>query len=483
MRILSPLAGTLLLVSPLTAQGVALAENFELGVPPPGWSQVQHNALAAGWRPSGDGRAWHQDESSAVGACDDELISPVLDLSGFTQVYAHFSCELRYADYLANHPGSSGDGETDLFVRVAGGSWTEAWTDTRLVASTDILTVDLSPYVAGQASVEFAFRYYGTFAHETWVDWVQVDDDPVAPPPPPPPPVNWVVNLPSSFRALSAGGTADEDFEPWAGVPPAYMALTSVVAATGQSDPDGWCSIAGATYPAAGGVRCLEMGIRPGSTNFHYARNALVLGLDGTGTTGLLALRFWAINFGEENQAFDGVWISVDGAAWYHMLTSWTGLPAAWAPTSLDLRSTRDLTDGPFYLMFSQEDNFPYATTDGIGVDSLELDMGGPPPPPPPSLTRTGPCPGIIQLDLDHLTPRGTVILLYGPAGSFTQNYPSQPCLGLTIDIRAPVIAGTLPINASGQAHTSFFAPVFGCGLTVQAVDLSTCTATNAVVL
>lgn len=163
------------LSSTLSAQTVLLREDFTVSVPPAGWSQVKHNSAAQGWIKSADNRAWHEDEPTSVGATDDELISPVINCTGHATVTATFQTELYWSTYLANHPNSQGDGENDLYVRVNGGAWTEVWTDTRTVNSNDQITVDISAVAAGQANVEIAFRFYGTYAQEWWVDWVQVD--------------------------------------------------------------------------------------------------------------------------------------------------------------------------------------------------------------------------------------------------------------------------------------------------------------------
>ncbi len=473
----------LVLAASASAQNVVLREDFNVAVPPAGWSQVKNNPLAQGWIKSTDGRAWHEDESSSIGACDDELISPVLDLAAVPSVYAHFKSQLNFAGYLANNPNSVGDGETDLYVRINGGSWVEAWTDTRVASTTDTISVDLSSFVGGQSNVEFALRYYGTFAHETWFDWIQIDDSATAPPPPPPPPVNWTVNLPGSFSPLTPGGTVTDDLEAYAGVLPSHMAATAINSTTGLPDPEAWCTIAGGTWASASGVRNLEMGLLPGSTNYHNVRNALVIGLDGTGTTGVPEVRFNAIDHGEETNAFDGVWISQDGATWYQVYgatVGWGPLPQAWTAVIVDTRSVANLTTGPFYLMFGQEDNFPYANLDGVGIDDISVDAGGSAG---PALAKSGACPGAVTLDVSNCTASASIAVLYGPGGSYTQNNPSKPCLGLTIDIAVPSVGAVLSTDGAGAASLSFNAPGGACGLTVQVVDLTTCTATNTVVL
>ena len=461
-----------LLAGGLQAQQVALTEHFGSGVPPAGWSQVRHNPQSAGWIQSAAGEAWHEDEAASVGACDDELISPVLDLSAFGAVYAHFETRLAFANYLANHPNSLGDGENDLYVRIGGGAWTEVWTDARTVNGVGVITVDLTTVAAGQSQVEFAFRYYGTFAQEWWIDAVQISDSPT-------PPVFGTMldlNLPSA--AIRANGICD-GFEIYGGTLPPHMAVTVRDSNTGLPDPEGWASIAGGTYPAYAGARNLELGLAPGVTNYHDVAAALVIGFDGRGTRDL-QLDFHVVDHGEEAHAIDGVWLSSDGVEWLRVFGPWTPLPPAWTAAHVDLSPYGALTGGLFYLAFVQEDNFPYANLDGIGVDEVCL---GDPPPPPFTLAVSGACPGAITLDLANATAGRSVLILYGAPGAFVQGNPSQACYGLAVGLAAPTLGAVVGADAAGAASLTFQAPGAACGFTVQAVDLGSCRASNTVVL
>jgi hypothetical protein len=471
------LAAGLIGTAALSAQTTYLTENHDVSVPGPGWSQVKINPAAQGWIQSADLRAWHEDELTTVGTTDDRLVSPSMDLSGAGAVYVHFYSQINFAQWLANHPSSLGDGESDLWVSTDNGvNWTEVWTDTRIVNSTDWTTVDVSSY-AGNANVRIALRFYGTFAQEWWVDEVRVDDVPGNPLPPP---VAWSVNLPA--QKLPVGSFAGCDgFEIYGGTVPNYMALTAVDAVSGLADPEAWCTIAGGTVAAAAGTRNLEMGLTPGSTNYHEVRNALVIGLEGGGA-GLLTLDFMGINFGEEDGPADGVWVSANGADWYRALVSWTAIPvnAAWHPVTVDLAGFAVITNGPFFLMFQQQDNFPYNDLDGIGVDEVCLTSSGPIG---PTLARLGACPGTIVLQVAGATPGAAVALLYGAAGGFTQNNPNKPCVGVVLGMQAPHFVGFLNASGSGQASLQFNAPTGACGVTVQAVDVAVCAASNTVVL
>lgn len=477
MRFLSAFLASAALAAAASAQTTYLSESHNASVPGAGWSQVKINPAAQGWIQSVDLRAWHEDEPTGVGATDDRLVSPSMDLRGAGAVYVHFYSQLNYAQWLANHPSTIGDGENDLWVSIDDGvTWTEVWTDTRIVNSTDWTTVDVSSY-AGNANVRIALRFYGTFAQEWWVDDVIVDDVPGNPLPPP---MAWTVNLPTA-RVPVASLAGCENFETYGGSVPSHMALTKVDAVSGLPDPEAWCTIAGGTVASSSGVRNLEMGLLPGSTNYHEVRNALVIGLEGGGA-GLLTLDFMGINFGEEVHLADGVWVSANGTDWYRALASWSGIPSnsSWSAVAVDLAGYASITNGPFYLMFQQQDNFPYNDLDGIGVDVVCISSSGPLG---PGLAKNGACPGLTGLQVSSATPHSPVALFYGAAGSFTQSNPNRPCQGVTLGIQAPTFVGVLTANGSGMASLQFNAPAGACGITIQAVDLASCAPSNSVTL
>ena len=165
-------------VAPLTAQSVALSEDFSGGTfPPAGWVQVQLGPNNSGWV-NGNGRAWHEDFTGST--TENYLVSPALDLTTYSQVFLHFEGETNYAQYRANHPNSVGDGISNVQVTTDGGNnWTTVWTDTSQNSfDTYAPSIDLGAY-AGMTNVQVAFYFYGTFAQEWWVDNVIVDDEPV----------------------------------------------------------------------------------------------------------------------------------------------------------------------------------------------------------------------------------------------------------------------------------------------------------------
>ncbi len=250
----------------------------------------------------------------------------------------------------------------------------------------------------------------------------------------------------------------DEDFEAAAGVVPGYMALTELDVATLLPDPDAWANIgnrAPCLNPFSGSYN-LEMGLIPGSTNYHDVRNAMVLLIDATGWTGSTLMSFQAIDGGEETDTVDGVWVSDTGtgASWYAVTGSWgstVGPTNAWDPIrDVDWASTPANTAGQFYLAFVQEDNFPYLDLDGIGID----DIVAPQPLYSPSYTvgtLTGGQYTTAQVDGGPAGGTATYIVSFTGLGS-------DPFQGVTTDLAAPIRAfAQLPLDTVG---TSIFAGI-----------------------
>lgn len=476
MKKILPLLAAVAATGVASAQTTVLSEDFTTFLPT-GWTTVDNNLSGLGqWEHDVAGlRAWHQDISG--GTVDNTLISPAMDLSLLASAYLHFGGETNFAAYLANHPTSLGDGFTNVEVTTDGGlTWTSVWTDTSLNSGdTYNPDVDLSAY-AGMSGVQIGFHYFGTFAHENWIDDVLVDDSPVGPPPSG---TAWAVNLPTTFAAAPY----TNDFEAAAGSIPTSMALTAVDSLTGLADPEAWANV-GNLAPCLvpfGGSFNLEMGLIPGSINYHNVRNAMVLGIDGAGNTAL-NLDFQAYDAGEENNSADGVWISSDGVNWFDVTTNWTALLTG--PTStweqvldVDLTATSVDTSGQFYLMFQQEDNFPYNNLDGIGIDDIVVDnntgSGG------LVYSITGlTAGGTATFTVTGATPFGSVRLGY----SLTGAGPTTTPFGV-VDMSAPI--KVLSILTADAAGTASFAPVVppgaaGATLYTQGLDMSTVTLTNS---
>lgn len=181
-----------------------------------------------------------------------------------------------------------------------------------------------------------------------------------------------------------------ENFDVIAGVVPGYMSLNALNSTTLVTDPEAWANIGqqgpiGQNGPGPfSGAYNLELGLIPGTTNYHNCQTSMVLFLDGNGRTDL-KLTTRIIDGGEETNAFDGVWLSSDGVNWYQVYGSWTSLSDnVWNSllnVNIAVGATPVDTSGLFYLMIAQEDNFPYLDLDGIGIDDLMVGDAQPIPP------------------------------------------------------------------------------------------------------
>lgn len=170
------LAAVALTASSASSQITVLSEDFATW-PAAGWTTT---AIAGnGWiHDSALGRAWHEDEFLQS---DSRLTSPAMDLSALSSVYLHFDGETNWAQYLANHPTSVGNGVSTMEISTDGGvTWTVVWTDTAQVNfETYSPVVDLSAY-AGMSGVLLSVHFYGDFAQEWWVGNIVVDNNPGA---------------------------------------------------------------------------------------------------------------------------------------------------------------------------------------------------------------------------------------------------------------------------------------------------------------
>ncbi len=96
-----------------------------------------------------------------------------------------------------------------------------------------------------------------------------------------------------------------------------------------------------------------------------------------------------------------------------------------------------------------------------------------------PTLNITGSCPGPISVDVTGLTPNGTAIVVRADdVGSAT--VPVGPCLGTQMDVDASSasLLATLTADANGAISLAPTASSAFCGLTVQVLDVSTCSPT-----
>ncbi len=305
--------------------------------------------------------------------------------------------------------------------------------------------------------------------HQATPDQIAVYDTSGSPPPPPPP----FPNLPASF--VAAGGYFD-DFESYGGVLPPHMAENELDATTGLPDPEAYVDIAGSSGLGAwSGTACLEMGLLPTSNNYHNVRNGLVLGLNGAGAYAL-DLDFQAIDHGEETQTWDGVWLSEDGVSWVQAYGPWTSLLSSWQPVVVgDLMGFGVNTGGDFYLLFAQEDNFPYGYLDGIGVDDINLVDPGPPG---PQLAITGlVAGGAATLSVSNCTPGGMVRSGYSIHGGG----PTSTIAGDLLLTPPYMELPKMTADAAGAASLVVPVPPGSTGIAVwvHALDLGSLTFTN----
>lgn len=203
--------------------------------------------------------------------------------------------------------------------------------------------------------------------------------------------VAWSFNLPADFELLASGGFAT-GFE--SGSLPSTMATTAVNAATWLPDDKAWCQIGTGVYSVVpdDGLFDFELGFDPNSAmNWHDVDNALVFGFDGTGHAGPFEFSFRYYDWGESNQAIDGVWLSENGVDWYHVTgvdgigqtglgwSDWSDGLSQWGSLSFDLAAAATLhglsLGGSFYVAIGEESGLPLGFFGGIHIDGVQLDL------------------------------------------------------------------------------------------------------------
>ncbi len=94
-------------------------------------------------------------------------------------------------------------------------------------------------------------------------------------------------------------------------------------------------------------------------------------------------------------------------------------------------------------------------------------------------MTIEGDCPGDVNVCVTGATANGTVAIAYGFSAGSTETLPV--CPGVFLDINNAQLGGMITADANGNACLSTFAPPAACGLViVQALDIETCTTSNA---
>ncbi|PCJ52089.1 MAG: hypothetical protein COA70_13025 [Planctomycetota bacterium] len=135
-----------------------------------------------------------------------------------------------------------------------------------------------------------------------------------------------------------------------------------------------------------------------------------------------------------------------------------------------------DGSNNPQGLADSSSGNVWQTSWNSGTVFELDLDNGG-----GLVLTVSGPCPGLVSVSVTGATANGGVAVAFGNAGSFT--IPGGICAGVSLDISSPTLGGIFNADGSGNLSLSRTLGAGLCGLTIQVVDLSTCTVSNTDIL
>ena len=95
-----------------------------------------------------------------------------------------------------------------------------------------------------------------------------------------------------------------------------------------------------------------------------------------------------------------------------------------------------------------------------------------------PELFTLGDCPGSTTIGLAGGTPNELAGLIWALApGTFP--VPGGVCAGLELGLDQPNVLNALPADEDGEVRFDITAPGGICGLSIQAVDLATCEASN----
>ncbi|MGD8376442.1 MAG: proprotein convertase P-domain-containing protein [Acidobacteriota bacterium] len=169
--------------------GVAFAEDFETGDIPLSWTVVDG---------FGDGATWYADDAGDPGGCgntdpnppiggtwaaidsdcadlamNEELISPVIDLTAATAATLEFDHWFRWYS-----GGQSEIGDVDIRSSLTGGAWVNLASWTGDTANPAHEAIDITALAAGAADVQLRWHYYQAKFEWTWfVDNIVVSYD------------------------------------------------------------------------------------------------------------------------------------------------------------------------------------------------------------------------------------------------------------------------------------------------------------------
>ncbi len=97
-------------------------------------------------------------------------------------------------------------------------------------------------------------------------------------------------------------------------------------------------------------------------------------------------------------------------------------------------------------------------------------------------LRLQGKCGGPVAVDVFGATPLGDLALVWS-ANPTPSVVPGLACGGVTLELSQPKVFKLGTLGASGDVSALFDVPLGACGLYLQAVDLSTCRASNVAVI
>ncbi len=152
-------------------------EGFANGVQPACWSQVDNQAngqiwqfgTLSGYTPlpalNGNYAYLNSDGYGSTNSQNADLISPVFDFTGYTQV------TLSFNHYFRSYSGSSGKVSYSINN---GATWTVLATFTETSATNPAIFSQVIAAAAGQPSVKFKWNYTGTWGYYWGIDEVQV---------------------------------------------------------------------------------------------------------------------------------------------------------------------------------------------------------------------------------------------------------------------------------------------------------------------
>ena len=95
-----------------------------------------------------------------------------------------------------------------------------------------------------------------------------------------------------------------------------------------------------------------------------------------------------------------------------------------------------------------------------------------------PDLTILGSCPGEMDIRAEGLTPGGAAAVIYGP-GAGSSVIPGGPCAGVRSGLAGVRLLLVTSADGAGRMSMRPSVPPGACGLSLQVLDVDTCTLTD----